>query len=1598
MRIKGLKFAIALLIIIAFAVIQILFYSLPHASALDTFEKRFTLEFSESDFKFNHGGAYTTIHYAGANLRPWETVSVTTPGNPALPVRIVQLVLPPDARVLEVAAETASSRVLDGQFRVEPARQPVPLGNSSVSVENPNVYKKDALFPASVSKQLYSGKMRGFVIATAAVSPLQYNPLKGKITLHEKITLTVKYDRGGTSKPYSSETFKLFETTVSDLVSNPGDIPSCLPPVSTGEAARAGPQDATLLIITSSTLSSRFQTLADWRTAEGLAAEIVTDWSSYSGSDSQAKIKNLITYYVDNRGTQFVLLGGDDSVIPDRDCYCAVNTTVDDTIPADFYYACLDDSWDSNGNGVYGESGDSCDYLPDVIVGRVPVRTSSQATSFVNKLLAYEKNPPTADFAEKLLAGGCEFWETYSGSAVVAEYGHSPVSDAEAKFTRIYLGYIAPHWSGNLYRLFDTITEFDSSVPGDYDVTASHMRSKISQGYNHVFFGTHGNIEAWSTEDSYGFWDYDADVVGNNGRFSLIYTIACLTAHFDGSIDPCLGEAFIRNTSGGAVAYMGASRYNWGEYGPQITDDPAHMFAATYFENLFNTSQKTVGGVFSAHKAAFAGSAHSEPVMRWLLYALTILGDPSMPVYTYNPSTFAPAVPANASIFGGQFNVITGVAGAGVCLSKGADFYVTGTADSSGNFSATLPAMTSGMVRVVLTAKNYKPYDVYVPVVEPSGPPAVTNPTPSDGLTGVNSSITLAWDPSNGASTYRVQLGTFGQSGNPPNIANVSSCSCPLSLAFETSYVWRVDAVGPTGAVTAGPLWHFMTEIYPYPPGKANATSPSNGAEDVDAAAVQLSWTRPTGATSFDVYFGETNPPEFRANVPSTSWTPGTVKYFTRYYWRVDARNSIGVAEGDVVEFMTAEEPGDDWDPWDNLPVNGTLLEPLLNPQLHGPHTLCGADVLDNFKVYMKEGKVYKFEAIYASGDATAELYSDPNKYVLLASDTGLPFSLTHLCLKSQTYYLGIKRPYSSDNSSYTLKYYESMESTAPDAVISGLPVVGSTGVSTAVGLLEWPASSKAESYAVYFGTHYPPAYLGNTASVYYVLGDLQFDATYFWRIDAKNRYSSTTGAPFYFLTEPYNAADTYDPADDLPANCSIIVPSSLPQSHGPHAFNSCDWNDWFRFQATTGITYIFYCDNSDGDAKAFLYSDGNCSLLASQDDDSGGGVNFRISYVAPKSGWMYLCVKPFYKPSDFSYVLWFESANAVSMPGAVQYGYPYDGETDVPIDTYLSWAPAENAASYSLFFGTSDPPSPVALGLANSVYIIPYLLEPGTTYYWRVDAVNMFGNSQGSVWSFATESLDCRDAWDPLDDTPFGATEISTVSAPVSHGPHTITTLDNADCFKVHLVSGCTYRIDSIGGIGDPQIMVYSDSTLENALAGDDDGYMTQFYLNFTAVQSGYYFMVVSPGYFGAEASYKLNIRPLSNVSGACKDASGLTATPGAGKVILEWQPSPTPNVQGYKLYINAGAGFGGAVDLGNVASYTAKGLKGNRLYSFKLTAYNQMNNESPGVTAEAMPRSAPGGGCQMGGDDAENGISLIIISAVLLLFWTLKTLRNRQ
>ena len=97
-----------------------------------------------------------------------------------------------------------------------------------------------------------------------------------------------------------------------------------------------------------------------------------------------------------------------------------------------------------------------------------------------------------------------------------------------------------------------------------------------------------------------------------------------------------------------------------------------------------------------------------------------------------------------------------------------------------------------------------------------------SNPSPSNGSTGVGVNVDLSWeggDPDNDTVTYDVY---FGTTSPPPKIvSNQTETTYDLpTLENQKTYYWQVVAWDEFGAYNSGPIWQFSTAMNsgPYPP------------------------------------------------------------------------------------------------------------------------------------------------------------------------------------------------------------------------------------------------------------------------------------------------------------------------------------------------------------------------------------------------------------------------------------------------------------------------------------------------------------------------------------------------------------------------------------------------------------------------------------------------------------------------------------------------------------------------------------------------------------------------------------------------------------
>lgn len=381
------------------------------------------------------------------------------------------------------------------------------------------------------------------------------------------------------------------------------------------------------LIVTSESFVDAFKPLRDWKTQKGMKAEIISTEAIDSiyedeGADIQERIKRCLKDYYYNYSLDWVLLGGDDSSVPVRECYIANDSgkvTYRTIVASDAYYANFEGTfdWDANDNGYYGEVEDTVFLTPQIKVSRLPFRNESQVEAYTEKLINYEKALYTGSWMKRMLLSG----------RVLDKYLDSGISDAHDSTEKLYKKYIQSSYPDlEKHYFYDTGNSFGytgaDSILGVYNFARTF--NTVEPHYMHM--ATHGSPHLWELDnDSLFASSHVLSLLTNNNKPMIVTTEACNASDFVDQPTPGMCEAFLMKANGGALAFWGSSFK--GIIG--ISDD----FCGNFWENLSKTYYRFADAVIAA-RCKYANHYNKYDHARTLMLSMNAMGDPELTVYT----------------------------------------------------------------------------------------------------------------------------------------------------------------------------------------------------------------------------------------------------------------------------------------------------------------------------------------------------------------------------------------------------------------------------------------------------------------------------------------------------------------------------------------------------------------------------------------------------------------------------------------------------------------------------------------------------------------------------------------------------------------------------------------------------------------------------------------------------------------------------------------------------------------------------------------------------------------------------------------------------
>lgn len=316
-----------------------------------------------------------------------------------------------------------------------------------------------------------------------------------------------------------------------------------------------------MIIICPWTYTFAMNRLAAHRDAQGVTTKVVSLLDIYggryfevNGRDAAERIKYFIKNAVDEWGVRYVLLVGDILRMPSRTVYTYEGS--ESSFVSDLYYADVFDaegafsSWDSNGNGYFGEynhSGnkDIVDLYPDVYVARLPCRNIIEAFFIVSKIIRYDATERGDWFNRFVVVAGDSFDDSPWGT----DYIEGEITTQQS------VEYMADFEAVKLWASLGTLTK-------------ENIIAEFNKGAGFIHFDGHGSYLSWATHPvhDYSTWVgisvQDMPAIHNTGRPAVVMVGGCHTSQI-GMLYECFGYRLIRKP-GGAIATVGYTSLSWG--------------------------------------------------------------------------------------------------------------------------------------------------------------------------------------------------------------------------------------------------------------------------------------------------------------------------------------------------------------------------------------------------------------------------------------------------------------------------------------------------------------------------------------------------------------------------------------------------------------------------------------------------------------------------------------------------------------------------------------------------------------------------------------------------------------------------------------------------------------------------------------------------------------------------------------------------------------------------------------------------------------------------------------------------------------------------
>lgn len=544
-----------------------------------------------------------------------------------------------------------------------------------------STYKSNKFYPSSTTELAETSNMRGVPMAGVKLYPVLFNPVTKKIRCYTSITYRIAYSGSAKSVKLS----KTLKDVIKAKVSNPEAIDNKFCSTLKASKAISTTDIERYLIVTTNSLLPAAQKFANWKSMQGYRCSIIS--KSKFNSDQEVR-DELYKDYTNNGIPTYMLIIGDHSGYVPGKKFSIYHERTDFGSPLILYTDKLYANSDyilnkSNTDYVNLSNANNFACKPDIIGGRISVSNLSEAYTVIDKIIKYEKTPPTNDDFYQNCVCAAYFQDITDPEKNRKEDGYADQNFIET--TETVIRTISNYSDINPERIY-SIAEYpknsriylpkNSYIPEEYrqswalwnyQTEARHkVIDKINKGINFIYYSGHGYENGWSSIDLDKGYIYKCgeagasqwcDEMGMTNGEKLPFFFggnACMSGSYNRA---CFATDIIKKATGGGIGIIANSSYGWTP--TSLSQSVKHM------NKILVGKENNIGKSLLATWYDGMYNGYDYPYKVHISLTTHIFGDPDFNIYTAVPICFNPSITKS----GNSVNVKTRVANCKITLT-----------------------------------------------------------------------------------------------------------------------------------------------------------------------------------------------------------------------------------------------------------------------------------------------------------------------------------------------------------------------------------------------------------------------------------------------------------------------------------------------------------------------------------------------------------------------------------------------------------------------------------------------------------------------------------------------------------------------------------------------------------------------------------------------------------------------------------------------------------------------------------------------------------------------------------------------------------------